>query len=80
MSVGRSVCRSVCLQKFLKNSKSRFGDYITVVYAPNNTFLIVVLYRHDRLVGQSVGQSVGRSVGRLAGLSSKRLVGQSVFT
>ena len=30
----------------MKNSKSRFGDYITVVYALNNTFLIIVLYRH----------------------------------
>ena len=50
--VGRSVVgRSVGLQNILKNSKSRFGDYITVVYALNNTFLIIVLYRHDRLVG-----------------------------
>ena len=58
----------MCLQKILKDSKSRFGDYITVVYAPNNTFLIVVLYRHDQLVGQSVGWLVGWSVGQLAGL------------
>ena len=30
----------------MKNSKSRFGDYITVVYALNYTYLIIVLYRH----------------------------------
>ena len=58
------VGRLVCLQNFLKNSKSRFGDYITVVYALNNTFLIIVLYRHDRLVGRSAGWSVGWFVGR----------------
>ena len=46
----------------MKNSKSRFGDYITVVYALNNTFLIIVLYRHDWLVGRSVGWLVGWSV------------------
>ena len=63
-----SVCRSVYIQKFLKNSKSRFGDYITVVYALNNTFLIIVLYRHSQLVGRSVGWLVGWSVDQLVGL------------
>ena len=64
LSVCPSVGRSVCLQKILKNSKSRFGDYITVVYALNNTYLIIVLYRNDRLVGQSVGWLVGWLVGQ----------------
>ena len=66
LSVCLSVSRLVCLQIFLKNSKSRFGDYITVVYALNNTFLIILLYRHP--VGRSVGWLVGRSVGKLVGL------------
>ena len=48
--VGRSVGRSVCLQNILKNSKSRFGDYIDVVSTLTNTLLIVVLYRYGRLV------------------------------
>ena len=71
--VGLSVCRLVCLQKIFKNSKSRFGDYITVVYTLNNTLLIIVLYRHDRLVGRLAGWLVGRSVGWFVGRSSKYL-------
>ena len=38
--------RSVCLQNILKNSKSRFGDYIAVVCTLINTLLIIVLCRH----------------------------------
>ena len=73
-----SVFQSVDLSsKILKNSKSRFGDNITVAYTHNNTLLIIVLYRHGRLVSQSVGQLVGwlvgRSVGWLFGRSSKYL-------
>ena len=64
LSVCRSVGRLVCLQNILKNSKSRFGDYIALVCTLINTLLIVVL-----------GMAGGRTVGRLAGQS----VGWSVF-
>ena len=68
---GRLVGQSVgWFSNILKNSKSRFGDYITVVYALNNTFLIIVLYRHDQLVGWSVCWSVGQLVGLLVVLQN----------
>ena len=40
--VGLSVGRSVCLQNILKNSKSRFGDYIAVVPTLIHTLVIIV--------------------------------------
>ena len=45
--VGRLVGRSVgWFSNILKNSKSRFVDYINVVCTVINTLLIIVLYRH----------------------------------
>ena len=57
-----SVGWSVGLQNILKNSKSRFCEYVAVVCTLINTLLIIVLYRQAG--GQSVGWSVGSLVGR----------------
>ena len=57
--VGWLVGRLVGLQNILKNSKSRFGEYVAVFCTLINTLLIIVLYRHGRW---SVRRLVGRSV------------------
>ena len=40
------VSRLVGFENILKNSKLRFGDYVTVVCTLIYTLLIIVLYRH----------------------------------
>ena len=67
LSVGWLVGRLVGLQNILKNSKSRFCEYVAVVCTLINTLLIIVLYRQAG--GQSVGWPVGWSVGSLVGRS-----------
>ena len=47
MAGGRPVCPLVgWFSNILKNSKSRFVDYINLVCTVINTLLIIVLYRH----------------------------------